>query len=276
MLMKNISFAAYGRLQHEARGIPPKTTGVNTIWYLHSGSANCKYGSKEKTFVPGHLYFMPQNIDVSVWTDSMDHTFFTFFSTPTVIMKDILDIKLEDYPVLNSAFSTLKLLVDDHLMSITQRDTHYDLVKSYLNNMLFLLNDEFDIPTITDDAVNNALEYLHTHYFLKISIDELANRYHLEEGTFIRRFKRYTNTTPYKYLKTLRVNVAMSLIEENTYTLSEIAEMVGYSDAATLSHSITTCFSKNPNNSYRYINNKEKLRDYEEQAKYGTVRIKDF
>ena len=111
---------------------------------------------------------------------------------------------------------------------------------------------------------------------LKKAYRKLAKKYHLEEGTFIRRFKRYTNTTPYKYLKTLRVNIAMSLMDENTYTLATIAEMVGYSDAATLSHAITKCFSINPNNAYRYVSYKEKLRDYEAQAKYGKIARKDY
>ncbi len=276
MLMNSISFSTYGRLEIKDRIFPTKTTGINKMWYIHSGSANCKCGSKDLTFEPGHLYFMPQNLNIALSTKNMDHSYFDFFSTPTIVMKDILDIALDDYPVIKSAFSILAVLVNNHSISITKRDTHYDLVKSYLNNLLFLLNDEFGIPTITDDVVNNALEYIHTHYFMKISVDELAKKYHLEEGTFIRRFKRYTNTTPYKYLKTLRVNVAMSLIDENTYTLAEIAEMVGYSDAATLSHAITKCFSINPNNAYRYVNYKEKMRDYEEQARYGSIARKDF
>ena len=276
MLLKNISFSTYGRTKIKNRVFPTKTTGINKLYYIHDGSITCKTQKGDVVLQKGHLYLIPQNLNITLLTDFVDHSYFDFFSTPTIIRKELLDINLSDYPVIKSAFDVMNQIVEKNSISITNRDTYYDLVKSYLNNLLFLINKEYEIPTITDDIVNNAIEYIHTHYFTKISVDELAKRYHLEEGTFIRRFKKYTNTTPYKYLKTLRVNVAISLIEENTYKLSEICELVGYSDATTLSHAISQCLSVNPNNAYRYMSNREKLKDYEEQAKYGHVARKDF
>lgn len=276
MLMKSMSFSTYGRLTVRNREFPTRTTGINKLWYINEGEALCKIGTKEIRLQKGHLYLIPQNLNVTLSTDFVDHSYFDFFSTPTIIMKEIIDVELSEYPIIAAAFNVLNRIVEKYSISITKRDSYYDLVKSYLNNLLFLINDAFGIPTITDDVVNSALEYIHKHYFMKISVDELAKKYHLEEGTFIRRFKRYTNTTPYKYLKTLRVNIAMSLMDENTYTLATIAEMVGYSDAATLSHAITKCISINPNNAYRYVSYKEKLRDYEAQAKYGKIARKDY
>lgn len=274
--MKNISFSTYGRLRIENRIFPTRTTGINKIYYINSGSITCKTAAQELILQQGHLYLIPQNLNVTLTTEYVDHSYFDFFSTPTIVMHDIIDINLSEHPLIASAFDVLNRLVHKRSISITQRDTHYDLVKSYLNNLLFLIDNEFGIPTITDDVVNSAIDYIHTHYCLKISVEELADKYHLEEGTFIRRFKKYTNTTPYKYLKTLRVNVAVSLMEENAYSLAEIAEMVGYSDAATLSHAISKSYSTNPNNAYRYVSNKEKLQDYEAQAKYGEVSRKDY
>lgn len=276
MLMNSISFSTYGRLTIKNRIFPTRTTGINKIYYVNSGSIICKTATTEMTLKQGHLYFIPQKLNVTLMTEHVDHSYFDFFTTPTIVMRDIIDIDLSSYPIIEAAFAVLNRIVTQFPTSITRRDTRYDLVKSYLNNLLFLINDEFEITTITDEAVSRAIEYMHTNYCNKISVSDLADMYHLEEGTFIRRFKKYTNTTPYKYLKTLRVNIAVSLMEENTYTLAEIAEIVGYSDAATLLHAITKSYAHNPNNAYRYVNNKERLRDYAEQAKYGAVKIKDF
>ena len=276
MLMNSISFSTYGRLTIENRIFPTRTIGINKLYYINSGTINCKTATKDIILEEGHLYLIPQNLNVTLMTEHVDHSYFDFFTTPTIVLSDIIDIDLSVYPTINAAYSVLNQLVTHHSMSITHRDTRYDLVKSYLNNLLFLINDEFEITIITDDVVHRAIEYIHTNYCNKISVTDLADMYHLEEGTFIRRFKKYTNTTPYKYLKTLRVNVAISLMEEKIYTLSEIAEMVGYSDAATLSHAITKNYEHNPNNAYRYVSNKERLRDYAEQAKYGKVAFKNF
>lgn len=276
MLMNSISFSTYGRLTIENRIFPTRTTGINKLYYINSGTITCKTATEDITLKEGHLYFIPQNANITLMTEQVDHSYFDFFTTPTIVLPDIIDIDLSKYPTISAAYSVLNRLVTEHSMSITHRDARYDLVKSYLNNLLFLINEEFEIAIITDEVVTRAIEYIHANYCNKISVTELAAMYHLEEGTFIRRFKKYTNTTPYKYLKTLRVNVAASLMEESTYTLSEIAEMVGYSDAATLSHAITKSYAHNPNNAYRYVNNKERMRDYAEQAKYGDIAIKDF
>ena len=251
MFTNSISFHTYGRNVIENRIFPTRPPGINKIYYINSGSILCKVGAKEYTLEEGFLYLIPQNLSTALQADYVDHTYFDFFSTPTIVSDEIIKIKLCDYPILDTAFMTLNMLVEERpLRMITSRDTEYDLIKSYLDNFLFLMNKQAPIPMVDDIIVNDAIEYMQNHYQLKISVSELADRYHLEKNVFIRRFKKYTNTTPQKYLRILRVNIALSLKKKTSLTLAEIAEMVGYSDSAALSHSIRKCHSDNPNNFY--------------------------
>lgn len=248
MFTNSLSFNTYGRKVCENRIFPPRPPGVNKIYYINSGSIVCKVGAKEYTLDEGFLYLIPQNLSSALQSDYVDHTYFDFFSTPTIVSDEIIKIKLCDHPILSAAFLTLNLLVEEQpLRKSPISDTEYELVKSYFDNFLFLMNKQALIPTVDDIIVNDAIAYMQNHYSLKISVSELAERYHLEKNVFIRRFKKYTNTTPHKYLKTLRVNIALSLKKKSSFTLTEIAEMVGYSDAAALSHSIRKWCSDNNN-----------------------------
>ena len=76
---------------------------------------------------------------------------------------------------------------------------------------------------------------------MEITISEIAAKFHMEQNSFIRRFKKFANVTPYQYLKKVRVNMALALMKGDKYDLHEIARKVGYSDASALSHAIKKC-----------------------------------
>lgn len=246
MNINDMSFTTYGRSIVKNRIFPTKPTGINKLYYINSGSIICKTAAKEYTLKEGHLYLIPQPLEIILTAEYVDHTFFDFFTIPIIINTSIIDIEVSKYPIIEAALCALNLFVEKFPMrKITQRNAYYDFVKSSLGNLLFLISEEFKISTLNDAVINSAIDYIHHNYFNKISVTELAEKFHLEESSFIRRFKRYTNTTPYKYIKFLRVNIATSLIKAGNYTLSEIATMVGYSDAASLSHSISKSLSIN-------------------------------
>ena len=240
--MHSISFSTYGRSIKNSDWSVSNTMGMNRIYYIHSGSVIYGSGKSSRTLLPGRLYLFPQNLLFELVTetaDKLDHTYLDFLSVPVIMMNDFLEIPLDDYPIIKSATKILADLVEAYPMwQLPRKEEIHALITSYLNNLLFLINEEFAICTIHDTMINDAMQYMYLHLGSKISITELADKYHLEKNVFIRKFKKYTNTTPYQYLMNLRVNMALSLLQGNQYTLSQAAEMVGYSDATALSHAI--------------------------------------
>lgn len=78
-------------------------------------------------------------------------------------------------------------------------------------------------------------EELNQNFDQNINFTELAHR-HAISPTYLRAlFRKFENLSLTQYLSNLRIEKAKSLLLENRYTVAEIGEMVGYSDAQTFS-----------------------------------------
>lgn len=78
------------------------------------------------------------------------------------------------------------------------------------------------------DEMNQAVSYFHEHYQEEISIIDYAKKQNMSVSYFIKNFKEYTGTTPNKYLISLRMKNAESLLQETDDTITEIAATLGY------------------------------------------------
>jgi AraC-like DNA-binding protein len=83
-----------------------------------------------------------------------------------------------------------------------------------------------------NSPVSGAIEYMKGHMGEPISVAVLAEWTCMSESAFAHLFKQCTGTSPYQFLKQLRLEYACGLLLEN-HTVSEAARRVGYSS---LSH----------------------------------------
>ena len=230
----------YGRLTLYDYHFPKLAIGTNRLYYIHDGSIDITLGNEEKHLVKGHLYLIPNSLPNAMYTRYVDHTCYNFFTFPRIQNSSVIDIPLENEPILEAQIQALVVLVENVLWRDANRG-YMKFVASSLYNILFLIDEKSKITCFRDVQMENVIDYIHQHYTSKISIIELAEHFHMEEGTLIRRFKRSTLMTPYRYIKLLRVHYAEELIKEGTGTLEEIAQLVGYADAPTLAHALKNC-----------------------------------
>ena len=76
----------------------------------------------------------------------------------------------------------------------------------------------------------NSIEYIHKHYNEDLTVEFLASLENLSPSHYREVFKNAVGTTPYDYIISLRINTACFYLSGNTYTVNEIAEIVGYAD----------------------------------------------
>lgn len=79
-----------------------------------------------------------------------------------------------------------------------------------------------------------AADFMHTHFQDPIQLGDIARASHLSPFHFLRTFKVVYGMTPSMYLARKRVNAALRLIHNSTWTLTEIAEHVGFGSRTTL------------------------------------------
>ncbi len=73
-----------------------------------------------------------------------------------------------------------------------------------------------------------ALQYFNENYNTDINIENYATSRGMSISWFIRSFKQYTGTTPMQYIVNLRITNSQMLLENTTYSITEIAAIVGY------------------------------------------------
>lgn len=81
---------------------------------------------------------------------------------------------------------------------------------------------------------NVAIEYITDHFSENINITQIAGKANMSVSTLERRFKNYLGTTPQKYLRTVRVNVACMKIREGGLSMSQIAHSCGFYDQSAM------------------------------------------
>ncbi len=81
--------------------------------------------------------------------------------------------------------------------------------------------------------------YIETHMGRKISVAQLAASVFLGESQFHALFKDLVGVTPHQYVLTKRIDMAKQLIQQGGTSLSQIAEITGFSNQSTFTHAFS-------------------------------------
>ena len=114
---------------------------------------------------------------------------------------------------------------------------HYEEYLSLLLREMFLLisrSAPIGISSQEPDAAKRKWKKPHSILMnilqKKLSIEQYAMDKHLSTSWFIRSFKRYNSVTPMQYILNLRITNAKTLLRTTTYSVSEVAAIVGYNN----------------------------------------------
>ena len=241
-MFKNIIFTIYGRSTMYTDWHIYPSVGINRMYYIHSGSVSYIRDNIKKTLTPGNLYIFPQNLEFKLSMEdsqSVDHTYFDFFCTPPLILENEVCINPEEYPIIKAMQEGLFLLAKEHpILAVMEHNKYSDAITYTFTAFLDTIHNEYGFPSHFSSKIEKIIEYIHLHLNENITVSDLAKILYLEENAFIRKFKKHVGTTPYQYIKKLRLTYAISMIRSEDYTLDKIAVTCGYSDAISLSHAI--------------------------------------
>lgn len=82
--------------------------------------------------------------------------------------------------------------------------------------------------------VGLAVTFIHTHFHEPLVLGDIARAAHLSPFHFLRTFREVYGITPSTYLNRKRTSAALRLIHESAWTLTQIAELVGFGSRTTL------------------------------------------
>lgn len=113
-----------------------------------------------------------------------------------------------------------------------------------LNVQCLLLTLFMEMSKCANNMVAGTLSYIKkaNNYILKnftsktINIDEIANYVGINKAYLQRQFKKYTNQTILTTINQLRVQKATQLLKTSSFTINDIAQLVGFNDKTQLNY----------------------------------------
>ena len=220
--------------------------GNNRLYYIHDGVGGYRHHNQYFEFAPNTLYYIPYTADFVPFCEKSDpivHTYIDFELLPPIISDRVLSLSTKESNTLAAALSAFELGGGRPKKNHTDLSAFYrdpplgELCKAaviYLTDRIASANE---VKKISDETVISALGIMHTRLHESISVSHLAQSVYMNEDSFIRRFHKVVGTTPYAYLKNLRLRTALYL-RNSGMGLTEIAKEVGYSDASSLLHAL--------------------------------------
>ena len=101
---------------------------------------------------------------------------------------------------------------------------------SLLYRLFSLLTEQMMPATTENPYVLQAIAYFGEHFTKSISLQDYAKSLGLNNNYFSKLFKAETGTTPLRYINGLRFEKAEYLLTNSSYSVDEIAEIVGIGD----------------------------------------------
>ncbi len=103
-----------------------------------------------------------------------------------------------------------------------------------------LIDDRRNAGTIADRRLARVLEFIEHHFCDRITLDQLAVEAAVSRFHFVKLFRAKVGVTPWRYIISLRMNSAASLLRTSDLAIAEIAYACGYENVG----HFTTAFSK--------------------------------
>ncbi|WP_118914962.1 AraC family transcriptional regulator [Mycobacterium shigaense] len=128
------------------------------------------------------------------------------------------------------------------------------LAPLYLREVVYrvLQREQFErmLHFATQQAAGNpigaALTYINSHWAEPITVATLAAQVGLSSSAFTRAFREVTASSPYQYVKDVRLNRARELVLDGRSTVAEVAHRVGYVNVSHFISEFRTRFGATP------------------------------
>lgn len=207
------------------------------LLYIVAGKGHFFLDGKEEIIEAGHmLLYRPREIQKYVYYGTDQTEVYWVHFTGSNVKNILKEYHLfESGRIMQTGNSTeYHQLFRKMIQELQLTRPHYEEYLSLLLRELFLLISRQTPIGISSQnrmlqkEMEEATQYFSEHFTEEISIEQYAMDKHLSTSWFIRSFKRYNGVTPMQYILNLRITNAKTLLRTTTYSVAEVASIVGY------------------------------------------------
>jgi len=234
--------------------IEPHCHDKGQFLYTEGGVVHIKTNSRMYYLPARHYMWIPPKIRHSIYP-----------SSPRVIMKNLyFPIKTNTsgffkkegiYPI-NNLLMELLLFTKNWNGDVSKsQKSKYAIVYAFkvLIEQTVSKSLHLELPHPTDGRLINIINHLTDQIHQEHLLPKLASNFNMTDKSLYRLFKKDLGMSFIKYYTQLRIFKSLEYLMNSDHTISEIANMVGYSSLPTFSNTFTKVMGKRPSE-YRKSN----------------------
>ena len=196
------------------------------IYHL-SGKAIIRFNGKTLESEPDVIRFLPkgESSEYVVERTERGECIDVFFNTDFPLSPEAFTVKINENANLRNLFKKL------FAVWIAKNDGYYYESMSLLYKIFAELQNKNYIPQNQYNLIKPAIEYVGKNFLgNKISVPYLAKKCGISEAYLKKLFIKRFGVPPVKYIIQLKINHACELLHSERYTITQVAELCGYSN----------------------------------------------
>lgn len=225
-----------------------RTITEYVLLIMSDGILTFTENDKEITLTKGEWYIQHPRLKQSALRESQCPSYFYIhFSLPDEeensdknFFRNLTRGKC-DYKLYESFFKELALPMGH---TITEALEKQALFMNFLS--FFLQTCGIDNFKQKSKPVQSIIEYLKLNYMNKINISQISDRFHYSAEYVYKLFKKETGITIPSYIKNLRMEKAVILLQNTNTPVAEISQELGYEDVSVFFRNFKSTYGLSP------------------------------
>ncbi len=198
------------------------------LYWGVAGTGQFRAGGKEFILKPNTVFFfLPGDIhDITAISDDFEYQWITFDGNNLENTITQFQIKHE---VRFAGKAPVEIFEDarNHLCNFSQRGEFLASANGFM-----LLSMAFSGTVLQGSVFERFLEYIRKHYSDSgLMMEAVAHALKINRITLLRAVLKESGMSPKKYLDTLRIREALSLLRESSLSIKEIAACAGFANS---------------------------------------------
>lgn len=215
--------------------------------YVLKGVGYIETPEEKYSVSEGDFYFL-NKLRYHIYYSDPDHPYEKIF---VVLKGSFVDFLVENYLSNDSVYikkCNLSGLMM-HIINLLNREGPINYDKLAIS-VLEMFQQVFPPPYRNKPSSNRIPEmvknYIDAHITEKITLDDISNNLYISKSHIERAFKKEYNQTPIAYWANQRIMQVASMLVTTNYSLSQIAQLLGFSDVKYMSKSFKKIKGKTP------------------------------
>lgn len=197
--------------------------------HIISGKGYCIIDDKKYTISAGDTYLLKAGENCEYFADKDDPYHKVWVNFNGKLPAELINL----YSLKDSIYKNVNLSpLFEKLFKLDEVSVNFTQIQfeatAIITEMLMLLaksiNTNKNITKLAAKIADELCQSINKPY----SLDELSKKLFISKSEIIRQFKKSYNITPYQYLIEIKINYAKIMLKNNTRSITEISEHLGF------------------------------------------------